>query len=353
MEVGGIRRHRKVWSCKNKGPLGPPKIYTSVRVLVVLKHEGTHAELGDMAFLNCEAWPWLIWVLIFALGHLTYFQLRFLNPETRGSMLANLGPRFVQVHFKVRLTVSETWCFVCRCRSSRGERVWVTLSTYPESSTFTPKSSCSTECAWCWEDVWPRRSSSVASLLELRMTWRRSPSPPTLRSGFWFCPYRTDPLYVLWPPPPVLVSGGAVWNEWQSGPGFVWPPSSGGDGHGEAVQRGHRRADRSGGPKSGGPSVRMHPAAHQGQEGHGGDGETGLFHFTHVRSLHVKTFTPLGTTKLSSEWEHSSGEERTRGNKEPLLTAHGKTLECEHPPHSVYTLIGRVLFKITAAVRFF
>lgn len=304
----------------------------------VLKYEGTHAELGGLAFLNCKARPWLIQVLIFALGRPAYFQLSYWNPETRGSMWANLCPRFVQIHFKVRLPLSETWCFVCRCRSSRGERVWVTLSTYPESSTFTPRSSCSTECAWCWEDVWPRRSSSVASPPELRMTWKRSPSPPTLRLGLWFCPYRADTFCTCCDTPsPVLVLGGAVWNERESGPGFVWPPSSGWDGHGEAVQRDHRRADRSGGQKSGGSSVRMHPAAHQGQERHGGDGETGLFHFTHFGSLHVKTFTPLGPIALSSEWEHSSREKRTPGNKSPLLTAHREvsgmwtsTLESAH-----------------------
>lgn len=170
--------------------------------------------------------------------------------------------------------------FVSRCRSSRGGRVWVTLSTCPESNTCTAKSSCLTGCAWCWGAAWPSRFSSARSRLELRTTWRRSHSPPTLRyttqfvvQWLWCSAMRVFWWWWWWFFS--LTSGGAVWDEWEGGAGVVRPAPAGRDGPGETIQRGDGRADRWGGQRAGGESVRPNPAAHQGQEGAGGDGETG------------------------------------------------------------------------------
>ncbi|TMS05799.1 AFG3-like protein 1 [Larimichthys crocea] len=59
-----------------------------------------------------------------------------------------------------------------------------------------------------------------------------------------------------------LRSGGAVWHEREGGPGVVRPAPAGRDGDGEAVQRGHGRADRQGGQRAGGASVPENIAAH-------------------------------------------------------------------------------------------
>lgn len=60
------------------------------------------------------------------------------------------------------------------------------LSTFPKSSTSTPKSSSWTACAWPWGVGCQRRSSLDGSPLELRTTyakWRRAPTHRWVHTG--------------------------------------------------------------------------------------------------------------------------------------------------------------------------